>query len=156
MAKYEGRDDVQRRRAQNKQTEEFYKTAYEEGINPDNWRYDSDNARAKYLSDVKSRNQQKEYAANLQKIRDEQVARLRGNYEGGRYSVERASRRIEPSKSTAVSRLNAYNESYERRNDYMAKELARIERQQAAERRRTMDLAVTSKKRRNRGGGKKN
>ena len=56
MAKYEGREDVQRRRARNKQTEEFYKTAYEEGDNPDNWRYDSAKARAKYLADVKERN----------------------------------------------------------------------------------------------------
>lgn len=54
-AKYEGRDDVQRRRARNKQTEEFYKTAYEEGINPDNWRYDSNKARARLISEVKER-----------------------------------------------------------------------------------------------------
>ena len=55
-AKYEGRDDVQRRRARNKQTEEFYKTAYEEGINPDNYKYDSNRARAQYLANVKERN----------------------------------------------------------------------------------------------------
>lgn len=55
-AKYEGRNDVQRRRALNKQTEEFYKTAYEEGINPDYYKYDSSRSRAKFLSEVKERN----------------------------------------------------------------------------------------------------
>lgn len=56
MAKYEGRDNVQRRRARNKQTEEFYKTAYEEGDNPDYYKYDTARGRAKYLSEVKERN----------------------------------------------------------------------------------------------------
>lgn len=54
-AKYESRNDVQERRARNKQAEEFYKTAYEEGLShPD--RYDTTKDRAKYLSEVKARN----------------------------------------------------------------------------------------------------
>lgn len=55
-AKYEGRKNVQQRRAQNKQLEEFYKTAAEEGINPDNWKYTTASQRARYLSNVKERN----------------------------------------------------------------------------------------------------
>lgn len=55
-SKYEGHDSVQRRRARNKQTEEFYKTAYEEGDNPDYYRYDTTRGRARYLSEVKERN----------------------------------------------------------------------------------------------------
>lgn len=58
MAKYEGRKNVQQRRAQNKQLEEFYKTAAEEGINPDNWRYTTQNQRARYLASVKEKNRQ--------------------------------------------------------------------------------------------------
>ena len=59
-AKYEGRDDVQRRRARNKQTEEFYKTAYEEGDNPYYYKLSSNRARAKYLSNIKERNKASE------------------------------------------------------------------------------------------------
>lgn len=58
-AKYEGRDDVQRKRARNKQTEEFYRTAYEEGDNPYYYKQ-SYRARAKYLSNVKERNKASE------------------------------------------------------------------------------------------------
>lgn len=146
-AKYEGRDDVQRRRARNKQTEEFYKTAYEEGINPDNYRYSSANQRAKYLSNVKSRKEQESYAAELQKKREEQIALARGRYEGGRYEVDRSARRVSPSTNNAWTRLAESNDAYERRNAAAEKELIRVERQQAAERRRTADLAVTSRKR---------
>ena len=149
-AKYESRDDVQRRRARNKQTEEFYKSAYEEGINPDNYKYSSAKNRAKYLTEVKERNKQNEYAENLQKIRDEAVARVRGNYEGGRYSVDRSARKIETT-NNAWARLEEDNAAHERRNAAAEKELIRIERQQVAERRRTADLAVTSKKRRRKG-----
>lgn len=54
--KYDSRSDVQRKRARNKMNEEFYKTAYEEGINPDYYKYDSSRSRAKLLSEVKERN----------------------------------------------------------------------------------------------------
>lgn len=152
MAKYEGRSDVQRRRAINKQTEEFYKTAYEEGDNPDYYKYDTPRGRAKYLSNVKSRREQEAYAAELQKKRDEQIALARGRYEGGRYEVDRSARRISPSTNNAWTRLEADNAAYERRNAAAEKELIRVERQQAAERRRAMDLANTSNKRRRKQG----
>ena len=151
MAKYEGRDDVQRRKARNKQTEEFYKTAYEEGINPDNYRYSSANQRAKYLSNVKSRREQESYAAELQKKREEQIALARGRYEGGRYEVDRSARRVSPSTNNAWTRLAESNDAYERRNAAAEKELIRVERQQAAERRRAADLAVTSNRRKRKG-----
>lgn len=150
-AKYEGRDDVQRRKARNKQTEEFYKTAYEEGINPDNYRYSSANQRAKYLSNVKSRREQESYAAELQKKREEQIALARGRYEGGRYEVDRSARRVSPNTNNAWTRLAESNDAYERRNAAAEKELIRVERQQAAERRRTADLAVTSNRRKRKG-----
>jgi len=146
-AKYEGRDDVQRRRARNKQTEEFYKTAYEEGDNPENFRYATAKQRAKYLSEIKARNKQNEYAESLQKIKDETIARQRGNLEGARAFVDRDSRRLRSGGSGALARLEASNTAHERRNAAAEKELIRIERQQAAERRRTADLAVTSRKR---------
>ncbi len=146
-AKYEGRDDVQRRRARNKQTEEFYKTAYEEGDNPEYYRFTTSKQRAKYLSNVKARNKQNEYAENLQKIKDETIARQRGNLEGARAFVDRDSRRLRTGGSGALARLEANNAAHERRNANAEKELIRIERQQAAERRRTADLAVTSRKR---------
>lgn len=146
-AKYEGRDDVQKRRARNKQTEEFYKTAYEEGDNPEYYRFTTSKQRAKYLSNVKARNKQNEYAENLQKIKDETIARQRGNLEGARAFVDRDSRRLRTGGSGALARLEANNAAHERRNANAEKELIRIERQQAAERRRTADLAVTSRKR---------
>lgn len=146
-AKYEGRDDVQKRRARNKQTEEFYKTAYEEGDNPEYYRFATSKQRAKYLSNVKARNKQNEYAENLQKIKDETIARQRGNLEGARAFVDRDSRRLRTGGSGALARLEANNAAHERRNANAEKELIRIERQQAAERRRTADLAVTSRKR---------
>ena len=146
-AKYESRDDVQRRRARNKQTEEFYKTAYEEGDNPEYYKYATARQRAKYLSDVKSRKEQDAYAAEIQKKRDEQIAIARGRYEGGRYEVDRSSRKLSSTPSSAWARLEADNAAHERRNAAAEKELIRIERQQAAERRRAADLAVTSRKR---------
>ena len=72
MAKYEGRDDVQKRRAHNKQTEEYYKTVYEEG---DDARYRGSKKRAEYLSEVKGRHKNDEYSANIRKIYDEQGSR---------------------------------------------------------------------------------
>ena len=72
MAKYEGRDDVQRRRALNKQTEEYYKTVYEEG---DKARYRGSKKRAEYLSEVKGRHKNDEYTANIRKIYAEQGSR---------------------------------------------------------------------------------
>lgn len=150
-AKYEERDDVQRRRARAKQTEEFYKTAYEEGDNPDYYKYSTARQRAKYISGVKSRAKQNEYAENLQKIRDEEVSRQRGRLEGGRAFVERESRKLRSGGSGALERLNASNDAFERRNAAAQRELIRIERQQAAERRRTADLAVTSRKRKRKG-----
>jgi len=146
MAKYEGRDDVQERRARNKQTEEFYKTVYEEGDNP--YKYSGSTNRAKYLSGVKERNAQKEYATNLQKIREEQSARARGNYEGGRYEVERSARRIDTSRS-AMRQLNDYNSRVEARNTAMERQLAERERRQK-------DLSVMSSKRKRRSGDKRN
>ena len=145
--KYDSRSDVQRKRARDKMNEEFYKTAYEEGINPDYYKYDSSRSRAKYLSDVKSRKEQETYASELQKKRDEQIAQARGRYEGGRYEVDRSARKLSSSTNNALARLEAYNDSHERRNVAAEKELIRIERQQAAERRRAADLAVTSRKR---------
>ena len=133
-AKYEGRDDVQRRRAQNKQTEEFYKTAYEEGVNPDNWRYSTNKSRAKYLSNVKARNKQDEYASELQKKREEQIALARGRYEGGRYYVERANRALKSGGSGALERLNAYNDKHETANDRANYALTRAEQRAAAQR----------------------
>ena len=70
MAKYEGREDVQRRRAINKQNEEFYKTTAEEGVNPYNWRYTTSKQRAKYLSDVKERNKLSDIKKNQREKRD--------------------------------------------------------------------------------------
>lgn len=154
--KYESSRRVQERRARNKQLEEFYKTAYEEGDNPNYFGFDSEKNRAKYLSNVKSRREQETYAAELQKKREEQIALARGRDEGGRYSVDRSARRISSSTNNAWRRLEADNAAHERRNAAAEKELIRIERQQAAERRRSADLAVTSNKRRRKAGGRKN
>lgn len=134
MAKYEGREDVQRNRARNKQLEEFYKTAYEEGVNPDNWRYSTNKSRAKYLSNVKARNKQDEYASELQKKREEQIALARGRYEGGRYYVERANRTLKSGGSGALERLNAYNDKHETANDRANYALTRAEQRAAAQR----------------------
>lgn len=71
-AKYEGRDDVQKRRARNKQTEEYYKTVYEEG---DDARYRGSKKRAEYLSEVKNRRKNDDYSANIRKIYEEQGSR---------------------------------------------------------------------------------
>lgn len=56
MTRYEGKERTQNIRARNKQTEEFYKTAYEEGNNPEHISYSSAKSRAKYLEEVKNRN----------------------------------------------------------------------------------------------------
>ena len=89
--KYESRDDIQRRRALNDQRAEFYKTAIDEGDNPDYYKYGSSHARAKYLEQVKNRNkasevkrQQKEYFdkayySNAGKTAGEAYARSRVN-----------------------------------------------------------------------------
>jgi len=65
--KYEGSRRVQERRARNKQLEDFYKTAYEEGDNPNYFRFDSEKNRAKYLADVKKRNKEKDYTSEVKK-----------------------------------------------------------------------------------------
>ena len=130
MAKYEGREDVQRRRALNKQTEEFYKTTAEEGDNPYNWRYTTSNQRAKYLANVKKRNKESEYKANIQKVYDEQEARNRANNDAKSLEdtqrgirAHREERKLSPSKveyldphtkkkkiGSALQALNAWNE----------------------------------------------
>jgi hypothetical protein len=61
MAEYESNEKVQRRRAQNKLSEEYYRTAYEEGDRPSSFK--SDKARAKYIARVKERNKADEYDA---------------------------------------------------------------------------------------------
>ena len=100
MAKYEGRNDVQSRRARNKQTEEFYKTAYEEGINPDNIKYDSNKARAKYLAEVKERNKLSEVKKNQQEKRDNAYYTALGKSMG----ESRAKVRVEPPRPYNPSR----------------------------------------------------
>lgn len=147
--------NMQRRKAYANQLEEFYKTAAEEGDNPEFWKYTTQGGRAKYMSDVKSRKEQAAYAAEMQKKYDEQVALARGRYDGGRYGIEREARRISPSANNAWTRLEADNAAHERRNAAAERELIRIERQQAAERRRSEDLAVMSKKRQRQRKGKR-
>ena len=79
-AQYEGRDDVQRKRARNKQTEDFYKTAYEEGNNPDNFRYTTARSRAKYLTDVKERNKLSESRKRVQEQFDKSYGSNMGKH----------------------------------------------------------------------------
>jgi len=158
-AKYESRNSVQERRARNKQAEEYYKTAYEEGLsNPD--RYMSTRDRAKYLSDVKARNKQNEYASELQKKREEQIALARGRYEGGRYYVERANRTLKSGGSGALERLNAYNDRHETANDRANYALTRAEQRAAAQRAQAEAfnsyLSTNVENRRRRQGGKRN
>jgi hypothetical protein len=71
MAKYEAKDRTQERRALAKQTEEFYRTAYEEGDNPHNIRYDSSRSRSKYLAEIKAKNKREEARSNAQKAQRE-------------------------------------------------------------------------------------
>lgn len=132
-AKYEGRDDVQRRRALNKQTEEFYKTAYEEGDNPYHFGLSTSGQRAKYLSAVKKRNKENDYKANIQKTHDEQYARMRANNDAKLdddlqrgIRVHRDERKISPTKVSYLDpgtgkkkmgsrweALDAYNRAHE-------------------------------------------
>lgn len=116
MAKYEGRDDVIRKKAKKQIDEEYYKTAYEEGNAPND--YKSTSRRAKYLADVKKRNKESDYRANIQKIYDENEARLRANNNARFEDEDRRSIRKNASENKlgsgkALARLNAYNESRE-------------------------------------------
>lgn len=149
-AKYEGRDDVQRRRARNKQTEEFYKTAYDEGINPENWKYTTQSQRAKYLSEIKKRNKDNEYHSNIQKVYDEQHARSRAITEGNNYRAIKESRKLKP--SGALERLNSYNSQHEANQIMRANLYSVIKTNEAAAARGNTDLAVTSRNRRKRKG----
>lgn len=136
--KYNSKEGTIRRKRDREIAEEYYRTSLEEGSNP--YRYSSPEARAKYLAEVRRKNEQTAYAENLQKIRDEAIARQRGNLEGARYAVDHDQRRITSSQSSGLSRLNAYNELHESRNTVRENQLAERERRQK-------DLIVTSRKR---------
>lgn len=152
--KYEAKSSTQYRKAKTKQKQEYYDTAFEEGVNVMDRRFATARERAKLLSDVSSRKKQNEYAENLQKIREEQVARERGRYDGGRYAIERQDRKL-GSGNNALQKLEAYNSSHERRNAAAERELIRVERQLANERAINKSLS-RSPGRRQRPGGKKN
>ena len=157
MAKYEGRDDVIRRKARKQIDEEYYKTAYEEGNAPND--YKSTSRRAKYLADVKKRNKESDYRANIQKTYDEQNARIRATNDAKLIDDDKRGSRsnrikLEPSKveyldphtgkkkiGSAVQALNAWNEAHEDVNkhgnayyDSMNTSLAKIKADQARNR----------------------
>lgn len=122
MAKYEGRDDVLRRKAKKQIDEEYYKTAYEEGKRPND--YMSASKRAKYLADVKKRNKESDYSASIQKIYDEQEARSKAVSDRQRddwrrnailNEVNSGSRKLQS--SGAWQRLEAQNRAKERANE---------------------------------------
>ena len=73
MARYESNENYMRRKQDNEIAKEYYRTALEEGDNPYKGPRGSIN-RAKYLSDVKARRKEDEYAANVRKTRDTHYA----------------------------------------------------------------------------------
>ena len=163
MAKYEGRDDVLHRKAKKQIDEEYYKTAYEEGANPNN--YKSTSRRAKYLADVKKRNKESDYRASIQKVYDEQTARSRAVSDRQRddwrrnailNEVNSGSRRLQS--SGAWQRLEAQNRAKERANErkYWESGMEQIKKSDAAKQARldaTYENAVrnTSNRRKRKG-----
>lgn len=141
---------AQRKHAKAEQRKEYFKTVYAEGdVHPFDRMFATAGERAKYLARVKERNENLEYNRNLQKIREEAIARQRGNYEGGRYSIDRSARKVSiPSSSSALDRLNAYNESREKRNIHLNEALTKAEEERN---RRMKDAMMTSTRRKRRG-----
>ena len=123
MAKYEGREDVQRRRAQNKLTEEYYKTAYEEGDNPAFIMRNGNRARANDLSEVKARNKASEVRAANQTTYDDQYYRARATNDakaredwarGLRSDSGKAARKL--GGGSELQKLRDWNAAHEARN----------------------------------------
>jgi len=131
MAKYEASRAGRRaakRKAKNEINEEFYKVAYEEGDSS----ISSLGARnrAKYISEVNKRNRDRERAENIKNVYDQQEARTRAiadsknkdDLQKAVYTqVGKGERKL--GSGSALSRLNAYNESREainrHGNDYL-------------------------------------
>lgn len=65
MAKYNSNEKYMRRKADNEIAKEYYKTAMEEGDNPNKYR--GSQRRAKYLAEVKERRAYDDYAADVRK-----------------------------------------------------------------------------------------
>lgn len=73
-AKYNSKEKVRRRNAENALSEEYYKTAFEEGDTP---HYKSAARRARYLAEVKERRAIDEYTAQTRKAYAEQGAKTK-------------------------------------------------------------------------------
>lgn len=104
--KYENRSSTQSRKARIKQKEEFYKTAYEEGMNPIDRRFYNSNERAKYIAEAKERNKlseikksqrdafDKAYYANSGKYAAEEMRNRRTSPVGSDWSSAQRTPRL--------------------------------------------------------------
>lgn len=174
MDKYNSKESTQARKRERKLAEEYYNTVAEEGDRP---RYHGNKARARYLKEVKERNKKNEYAANIQKIYDEQQARISAANDAKRMDEDKRSARAnakklesttirfkdpatgKTGKMTTVQALEAWNKSHEEMNrignsyyDSMNTSLAKIKAdearaREAAKRDKAFNEAMRSKQR---------
>ena len=159
LDKYYSRDDVQYQKARRAQAEEYYRVANEEGINPAN--YHSAAKRRQYLQEVKARNKENAYQAEIRKTYDQQGARSKaladaaqgkldfnkhtGLYEYNQYDFDPTSYNAAAERSRIEARSRKEQER-QRRIEYQ-KASKRIEdAQRAEERRRKLEYKQAAKR----------
>ncbi len=131
--RYENSQRRLKEKARDAVNADYYRTAYEEG---DSLKYRSADRRAKYLADVKKRNKDKDYSANIQKIYDEQSAKVRAQNDAKLLDDDKRGNRknvvkMEPTQvkyldpitgksktGSAVQALDAWNTAHENVNKY--------------------------------------
>lgn len=143
LDKYYSRDDVQYRKAQRAQAEEYYRVANEEGVNPLDYR--SAAKRRQFMNEVKARNKENAYQAEIRKTYDTQGARSKAladaaqgkldfNTHAGLYEYN--TERFDPEASREAARdVTRMNERVARERKQQARIAERTRKEQERQRR---------------------
>ena len=110
-----------KRKAKQAVNEEYYKTVYEEGDDPSSFVLSRN--RAQYLADVKKRNKASDYSSAIKKVYDETEARQRAINDArvvddNSRAIRAHSNERKLEGTSAVARLNAWNEAHENVNKH--------------------------------------